>query len=239
MINNNLLLFLFTVSPALIYLAIILKYLPSKKISKQKIITGLTSGILSTTLVNFLYFIFPKYSSQISSNMIINVFFMAFIQIALVEEFFKYSAYKLNKLQEEEYFFPTETFILCLLPSVSFAIIENFQYVNKFKYQGWNVALQRSVSATVMHIICGSIIGFGVVLGKISKNKKIIYTICGITMASFVHGLYDLSLIAANKIPGYSKKIATENSVAIIMVSFLIMIFILKNIKSLSSKTFS
>jgi RsiW-degrading membrane proteinase PrsW (M82 family) len=242
------------VSPALIYLFIILKSLSVKTINKQKITTGLTAGILSTTLVTFLQFIFPKYLSPITSNIAINVAFLAFIQISFVEEFFKYSTYKITGLDKGK-FFPVETFVLCLLPSVSFAIIENLQYVSKFYYQGWDVALKRNLSATIMHIICGSMIGFGVVVGKlplnkgkgfidklINKSKKIrsyFYTSIGILVATIIHGVYDLNLMAANMLPGYPKEEATEYTVAILIVYFLLLTYIIKNIKRLSNKTFS
>ena len=222
--GNNILLFLFTVLPSLLYIWMFYVSIPSKKVSLPKAVNVFFIGFFSVTLVKFIHFIFPSYSSPIDpSNIILSVLFLSFIQVAFTEELCKFGSYKISGAEKN----PTSNIALmfyCAIPAIAFAITENVMYISKYtmssgiaSHKSWGLSFSRNAHATTLHLTCGVIMGYFVLLGRqtlsngkswitrlINKTKRrriAIYRIAGITLASIVHGAYDLNFFAAKFIP--------------------------------------
>ena len=179
--TNNILLFLFTVIPSIIYIWAFYSAIPSHKVSLRKAVNVFFVGFFSVTLVKFIHFIFPHYSASINpDDIVISVLFLSFIQIALTEELCKFGSYKLSGAEVN----PTSNLALmfyCAIPAISFAITENIMYITKYtmtgglsSYSSWGLSTSRNIHATILHLTCCTIMGYFVVKGRyqLSKGKS-------------------------------------------------------------------
>jgi len=216
--DNNILLLLVAIIPAITYSIII--YLSSyyKSIDPKIAFSYASIGGISTTMVLISHFVFPNWTSYIlSDNIIASLAFKMFVQVALLEEICKYLTFKMVESARHgivvKHDKPIATmFYICMI-SVGFAFVENIWYV-KFLSDttlSKDILISRSVSAVVVHMVCGLVMGYFITLGRLDtklrsystlnilfkKNnnlKRIAYTTTGIIAASAVHGIYDFTI---------------------------------------------
>jgi RsiW-degrading membrane proteinase PrsW (M82 family) len=144
--------------------------------------------------------------------------FFCFIQIALVEEMSKLAAFHLGELVRREESIvdsPVATMFYAGISSFGFAFMENIDYI--FQYGG-SVIIIRSITSTMIHFLCGLILGYWVAASRmpsVLENrslfeiilqtrpvlKKFIYYAIGITCAITLHGMYDYSCSNASSDP--------------------------------------
>lgn len=187
-------------------------------------------GILSVFLVvlvsKILENFFPIISADYSELNLIELMFLAFVMVALVEESCKWIfSYKIayNHRHFEETF---DMIVYSAFVALGFAFFENLLYVYE---GGLSTGIIRAISAVPMHACCGIFMGSYLGLAKqIQSDKrnsvKIKYIICSILVPTILHGMYDYCAMANNNLFG----------VLFLIVTVLIFVYTTKRIKKMS-----
>jgi RsiW-degrading membrane proteinase PrsW (M82 family) len=227
--ENNILLFLFSVLPALLYSFFIYKSIPADNVKFRAAIGYLVIGLLAPTFVTVVQFIFPNWDSYIQYDctklyfneltkkyfLIPTVFalaFNAFIQTGLLEESVKWISGHFMNLVRGSWVKRDSAiavmFYYCMV-ATGFAITENIEYAqhavvrhtnNPSSLNPTDVIFIRSASAIILHMICGLFMGYFIALGRQFQGlKKISYTILGLFVALMVHGAYDFNISTATE----------------------------------------
>jgi RsiW-degrading membrane proteinase PrsW (M82 family) len=182
---------------------------------------------MSPFLIFLVYFIFPNWGKQLNVNFLFDYVFFTVIQIGLLEEFSKYSIFQWVSSERisRKHDLPIATLYYSLMTSLGFALTENISYLialyqnNSFdpfisntqlNLSMLKLSLSRSLTAVIMHMICGVIIGYFIsksieMSNKVKTSTKLfehdfnfsnkIYIFIGIMFASIYHGVYDLNLM--------------------------------------------
>lgn len=187
--QNNILLFLMAVLPAIIYAFILYYCIPKNMVSISRSRRYLVTGFLSVMLIHLFYFLFPEWGERQSDNVFIAYFVFAFIQVGLLEEFTKYLTFQWvsSERHSEKNDLPIAIMFYSMMSAAGFAMVENVSYlinlrdelINKvygylsqgvtmdpFQIQSFltsemtSMAFVRAYSAVVMHMICGLIMGY-------------------------------------------------------------------------------
>lgn len=234
---NSILIILFSLLPALLYLLIIYWTTPYKSWSYGKSINYLIFGSLSVGIIFFFHKHLPFYEIyKIGNTNVDRLFLYSFIEIALTEELVKYVFYILyfkvyDRIVKAESH-PLSTMIYCGSVALGFAFIENIKYASDY---GIYILMWRSVTSVIAHMSFGFMMGywislykhkliirtnpinsyegvsiFDLVIRRFPKLKSFFYTLMGILMATFFHGLYDFNLIGI------------ENSIISTTINFII-----------------
>lgn len=210
--------------PAVLYSLIIYFNAPENSIKKKTSITYLYTGLLSTTIMTFVFLLFPNIRKELFNNYIgkmlmegieVDVYirttttliFMTFVQIALFEEMCKYIALKLNDYsrgkRKKDLDSPYAIMFYCALISAAFAIMESINYAHRTMAGEFGLLVTpkeilflRSFTSVVMHMVCGLFMGYFIALSKgKSLLQKISLNTFGILIASIAHGIYDFMLM--------------------------------------------
>ncbi len=198
--------------PVLFYIFLIWATTPWRSINLRSSFTYLVTGFISVGIILTYFRLFPNCQDMLFPNDIpLSIFLLYFIQVALVEELCKFSAFIIaESIREKEkiYDSPIGIMIYCGISALGFAFIENVNYAQMY---GGQVLITRSFLSMLVHFICGLIMGywissssiptkvenrslFEIVLQARPKLKKIIYYCMGIISATVYHGFFDYSL---------------------------------------------
>ncbi len=166
-----------------------------------------------------------------------------FLIIAFTEELFKYLVIKFKVLHNPEFDEPVDAMIYMTVSALGFAAVENVFYVissainlpfNDAVLATAIVSFGRFLGATLLHTLCSALIGYFIAISLSKPKSKLRFTILGILLATFLHGLYNFSIMTMEHTQA---KILAP--VAIIIILFLLIvpkfdkINKLKNIKKL------
>lgn len=227
-ITNNLFILIFAILPVLMYIFLIYYIIPKNFVSLARGRRYFITGLMSPFIVFLIYFILPNWGTAISNDNFYSYFFYAFIQVGLLEEICKFSIFQWvnSERQSHKYDLPIAIMFHSLMTSLGFAVTENIGYlINLYKNFSNDpmvtelqlnnsmlfLAASRSLTAVVIHMICGVILGYYFSKSIISKfdysnfikklnfkNKfllnKLYYILLGIIFATAYHGIYDLNL---------------------------------------------
>lgn len=226
-ITNNFFIVIFALIPIILYVFLVYYMIPKSFVSLDRGRRYLVSGLMSPFLIFLVYFIFPNWGQQLNVNFLFDYIFFTVIQIGLLEEFSKYTIFQWVSSERisQKHDLPIATLYYSMMTSLGFALTENISYLislyqnssfdpvitnSQLNLSMLKLSLSRSLTAVIMHMICGVIIGYfiskSIELGK--KNKPInsilehdlkisnkIYIFLGIMFASIYHGIYDLNLM--------------------------------------------
>jgi len=226
-ITNNLFILIFALLPIIFYVFLVYFMIPKTFVSLDRGRRYLISGLMSPFLIFLVYFLFPNWANPVSNNEILNAVFFAIIQIGILEEFSKYTIFQWVSSERfsQKNDLPIATMYYSLMVALGFALTENISYLITL-YQNKSIdpmisqvqlnnsmlsmALNRSLTAVVMHMICGVFMGYFLSIYN-EKNKRTAleknqlkhninlsnkkYIILGILLAALYHGIYDLNLI--------------------------------------------
>lgn len=193
--------------PPLIYAVIIYFTSPYRSVSFKNGILFMMGGIISVTLLQLIYILFPTMGFSHKE------FFLRFFMfVGPLEEISKFIMYIVilnfidkNKVSEH----PFRYMFYFSLVGLGFAAIENIGYV---KIYGENVLYVRTFTSTIMHMIFGLLFGywiglatinkrkfgnrsvFGVITNKHKKLRMFIYALIGFISATLYHGLWNYNL---------------------------------------------
>ena len=184
-----------------IYLLTLYLISPTKGITIREIFGGVVAGILSTSLLQFLYVIFPV--GDLSSK---------FVEYMWVvgprEELCKFAVFWLltEWISKHRYIRPIEYMVLSIAVALGFALEENLHYYLAY---GNHVVGIRNFSAMPAHMFFGGIIGYWYGLGKLNvgkfgnrinlgrffkRTRLLTYSLIGVWLASFAHGIWNYKI---------------------------------------------
>lgn len=198
--NSNLVAFIFTFLPCLLFSFGIYKALPiTSRINWVTASFYFILGCLSTSAVLIWRYIFPNWGDVgcgFTNYDYINEFIHWIIVVALVEEGFKLVAFKAGEFyREKKKKARLVTYIFYAMSvSCGFAVIENLSYASMY---GQSVLLQRSFSSVIIHMSCGVLLGYFIALGLMYKRKHL-FTLLGLIAAVIFHGTYDFYISQDN-----------------------------------------
>ena len=189
--QHNIISFIFTFLPVLIYSIIVFVAMPVN-IIKWKIASFFFSmGVLSTILVNAVHYTFPNWDIPMHEDQIIAIFLSSFLKIGLLEESCKYILYRMTEwYRGDSVDHPSAIMFYAMSVSCGFAVSENILYAQIY---GGDVLFIRSVSSVLVHMICGLTIGYFIALGK-TQNRVTLLSLVGIMVATLYHALYDFNI---------------------------------------------
>ena len=213
-------LLLYSIIPGVLYTFLLYLSTPYKSWDVKVAFKYFKSGIFTVILLLFLYKMFPSLVGVYGETMIGHIFILAFIQAGLFEEFTKFLNYKIarwfiNPIDKRNH--PLSMMVYSGIVGLGFASVENISYG---LYGGLDVLVIRAVTSVILHMTCGFIIGYwisladndykfrtnpthrletlsiiDIVVMSRPKLRKISYSVIGILMATFFHGLYDFNIM--------------------------------------------
>jgi len=144
------------------------------------------------------------------------------IILATIEEVVKYLAIYFVALRSKYFDEPIDAVIYAITVALGFSAMENFLYIiNIFNESGVVVSIMngnlRFIGATLLHTVSSSAVGVAIAFSiyNTAKFKKLLYLLLGITVASMLHTIFNLSIIK------------TENVGEILTIFFYLWIFII------------
>lgn len=217
--DNYLLQLVLAFLPALIY-SYIIYFNDRNNIKLRTTLSYIIGGCISITFLDVFTTVFPKFQKMmftIPSGMIdlntmtlfqqptaLTWVIFAFIQVALLEETTKAMAWGAMSLFRKGQYNKSDTlfstmFYSCMI-SVGFSGLENLQYMIRFQEE--NIFIQRSLTAVIIHMVCGLLMGYFIALSRLKRDlfKRIKYQITGILTAALFHGSYDYLIMAHSDI---------------------------------------
>ncbi len=123
-----------------------------------------------------------------------------FIGVAFIEEFFKYLVVKGKALKDQEFDEPTDVMLYMIIAGLGFAGLENilalFPFANSLS-AALEVNIFRFLGAIFLHALCSGTIGYFLALSFYERRKivQVRLFLTGILLATFLHGLFNFSII--------------------------------------------
>jgi len=197
-----LLFILFGLAPSIIWLLFYLRK-DSHPESNRMIVKIFFYGMLSALAAAFveigIFNIFAAIGAlQIEKYQFLFFLFYNFIGIAAVEEFLKYFVVRQSVLGNSELDEPTDVMLYMIIAALGFAALENifilFPRENFFLIDTIAVSALRFIGATFLHALCSGTVGYFLAKSiELKRNGRLLAL--GLLIASFLHGLYNLSII--------------------------------------------
>ena len=139
-------------------------------------------------------------------SLIIHILYW-FVAIALIEEVFKYLVVRGSVLKSSEFDEPVDAMIYMIISAMGFAALENVLYLlpvsekvlslNTLFVSTATIAFFRFIGATFLHALCSGLIGYFLALSIYYKKNHLGILLAGIAIATFLHGLYNFSIMEA------------------------------------------
>jgi RsiW-degrading membrane proteinase PrsW (M82 family) len=127
-----------------------------------------------------------------------------FLVISLTEELFKYFVVKMKVMNSPHLDEPLDIMLYIVVAALGFAALENVLYLfspienlplNDLISRTMIIALVRFVGATFLHTLCSAVVGYALAISCCDKKNRFLEFISGLIIATFLHGLYDFSIM--------------------------------------------
>jgi RsiW-degrading membrane proteinase PrsW (M82 family) len=141
------------------------------------------------------WIILPAFGFDGGSSNLIWSLLSCVVGIGLIEEYSKYFFVRYFAYKKPAFNEPFDGITYCVIVSMGFATLENFMYVFNNE-NGFQVAIMRMFLSVPAHAVFGVIMGYHLGLQK-HYNKKFA-GLCGLMLASVLHGLFDFFLFNAH-----------------------------------------
>jgi len=220
---------IFGLSPSIIWLLFYLKkdsHPESNKMIIKVFSWGIATAIIAAAVEIGIAFGIGGFMA-LSPIKINAPFFLSFIlyhliAIALVEEVSKFLVVKKTAINDPEFDEPVDAMLYMIIIALGFAALENLLYLFSalFSAEGLsmlNAALIsgfRFIGATFLHALASGTIGFFLALSIFKPDKKIMYLGIGITIATALHGLFNISIIGIGEGLQNNNTLLTSASIA-------------------------
>jgi len=236
---NYFLLIILGILPSLIWLLYFLKKDVNpepKKIILKIFLYGMLSPLPIVAFVLLLNFFqlqddFDRFIALSMLLLTLNILFFA-----TIEEILKYLAVKIN-LKNSEIDEPTDIMLYMITAGLGFAALENililFGAHPIFTLPDiFILSFLRFISATFLHALCSGIVGYFWALSffEIKNRKKLLIT--GLIIASFLHGLYNFSILIIWEFLGFLI-LAALIVITILIGLFIFILFGFKKLKKM------
>lgn len=200
MLMNYLIYILFGLAPSIIWLLFFLRK-DSHPESNGMILKIFFYGMLAAVPAGLIEIGFFDIIKSLPIPLLFLQIIYIFLGIAFTEEFFKYLVVQKKVLKNSELDEPVDLMLFMIISALGFAALENLLILlplaNQFMLvETLTMAIFRFVGATFLHALCSGLIGYFMAISlRAPTQKKFKMLALGITIAVFLHGLYDFSII--------------------------------------------
>lgn len=161
-----------------------------------------------------------------------------FLGIAFVEEFLKYLVVRQKVLKNSEFDEPVDALLYMIIVALGFAALENILVLLPagkplFFIETLSTSILRFVGATFLHALCSGTLGYFLALSIYEHRKKTRLIASGLIIATFLHGLYNFSIIKMDTSPANNNLIFIP-VIIIISLAFFVS-FGFKHLKKIDS----
>jgi RsiW-degrading membrane proteinase PrsW (M82 family) len=123
-----------------------------------------------------------------------------FLGVALVEELLKYLVVKEKVLTNPELDEPIDIVLYMIIAALGFAAVENVLILlplgpNFLLGETIFLSAIRFVGATFLHALSSGLVGYFLVLSFFETKSRVKLVFIGLALATFLHGLYNFSII--------------------------------------------
>ncbi len=127
-----------------------------------------------------------------------------FFIVALTEELFKYAVVRLSILHSGELDEPLDIMLYMVVGALGFAAVENVLYLflpntglslDIIITTTVTISFIRFIGATFLHTLCAALVGYFLARATLKAHHGKQLVIIGLVLATFLHGLYDFSII--------------------------------------------
>lgn len=195
---NYLILFIFAIAPSIIWLLFYLRK-DAHPESNRQIIKIFLYGMLVALPVFFIEQGFLQVLSDLNISKILFLILSIFVGVALVEEVFKYLVVRDKVLSDPEFDEPIDAMLYMIISALGFAAMENilifFSEVFENPYQFFILSIIRLISTTFLHALCSGLAGFYLAKSFFEIKQRFRLLLTGLGIATFLHGLYNFSII--------------------------------------------
>ena len=200
---------LFGVLPSLVWLAYYLKKDLHPE-PKRMIVKVFLLGSLITIPVFFIQIVFSEILQELTTLPLFVNFpglvsiIKWFVIIAFTEELLKYLVVRIVVFKSYELDEPIDIMMYIITAALGFAALENILYlISPIDNAPFDVVIATTISisfirfigATFLHTLSSALLGFFLILSFFHIKTRKILTVCGLLAATFLHGLYNFSII--------------------------------------------
>ncbi|WP_018612701.1 PrsW family intramembrane metalloprotease [Segetibacter koreensis] len=175
-------------------LAIMLYVYAKDKYNREPVLHLIISfflGVFSALPAVYIEFYSNQVLNQLVEVSLLHTFIMAFVVVALTEEYCKYFMVRYYAYPKKTFDEPFDGIVYCVMVSMGFATIENIGYV----YQhGASTGLIRMFLSVPAHASFAVMMGYYVGLAKFNPPRAYLLRLTGIFFAVIFHGTYDCLL---------------------------------------------
>jgi len=191
--------FILGVLPSIIWLLFFLRE-DAHPESNRMIIKVFFCGIAAAFLAVIFEFGFLELSSEIFFPSLAVLILNIFIGVSLMEEFSKYVVVKKIAISDPEFDEPLDAMLYMVIAGLGFAAMENvlvlFGLGQPFNIsEALTLTLFRFLGATFLHALCSGTIGFFFFFSFFKIKNRFRLLILGLIIATFLHGLYNFSIM--------------------------------------------
>jgi RsiW-degrading membrane proteinase PrsW (M82 family) len=158
---------------------------------RKHLIISFLLGILSAVIAVFLELFFISYFHIQPATSILSAILMAYLVVALVEEWSKYIMVRMYAFPKPEFDEPFDGIVYSVMVSMGFATVENIAYVME---HGYGTAIMRMFLSVPAHASFAIIMGYNLGKAKFAGRRRRLFLLAGLFSATFWHGTYDLFL---------------------------------------------
>ncbi len=160
-----------------------------------------------------------------------------FVIVAFTEELFKYLVVRLSVLRNAELDEPLDLMLYMVVAALGFAAVENTLYIfapgqtalsfNVLIQTTITISFIRFIGATFLHTLCSALVGYFLALASVRSHKNKRLVVVGLITATFLHGLYDFSIMTL------AEPLSTLLPIAVIAVLATFMLYDFNEIKKI------
>ena len=168
--------------------------------SNKMILKIFTYGMLITIIAALIELGFFKAISIFKFSSLTFLILYYFIGIALVEEGLKYLVVREKVLSNPEFDEPVDAMLYMIIAALGFAALENMLVLFPGD-QIIQISALRFAGATFLHALCSATVGYFLALSLFETKKRPAFIIIGLAAATFLHGIYNFSIIKTEDNP--------------------------------------
>ncbi len=125
--------------------------------------------------------------------------FVVLAALALVEEWVKFAAARLEIIRSRYFDEPVDAMIYCVIAALGFAAAENIGYILQNADQAIGIAYFRFLSATFLHTLASAILGYFFALSLIHRKNRMVLAASGLVIATVLHTLFNFLIITSEQ----------------------------------------
>lgn len=164
-----------------------------------------------------------------ASSALLPLSFIVLAALALVEEWVKFAAARLEIIRSRYFDEPVDAMIYLVVAALGFAAAENIGYILQNAEYAVGIAYFRFVSSTLLHTLASAILGYFFALSLIHTTRRIFLASVGLALATVLHTLFNFLIITSER---------TEHAMVLIVLlmvfSYFFVLYLFERVKKLS-----